>query len=157
MCRVGLQHRQSSDSHKSTRGHTGSSGQKLKAEGAGEERETSKMEKTSTEQNVKTRFNKRADQQWMWLRWPTRHRMTVHWAWPAARMSWGFAKASSVEVEAGACEGIRQRALSTSGHQRVSRKGKREQEKARNWIHKTIHRSPYKFRVHILGPSSSRN
>lgn len=43
-------------------------------------RETSKMEERPTDQNIKTCSNKIADQPWVWLRGPVRHRMTVHWA-----------------------------------------------------------------------------
>lgn len=75
--------------------HPGGSGQELKAEGQGGG-EAPKMEKRATDQNRKTCSNKTADQPWVWLRGPVRHKMTVHRACSADVL--GLIKVSSVEA-----------------------------------------------------------
>lgn len=79
------------------------------------------MEERSTEQNIKTCFNKTADQPWVCLTGPVKHRMTVSWTCSVDVL--GLHQSEFSGGRAGL--GKEQDRTSANGHRRVNGKQER--------------------------------
>lgn len=78
------------------------------------------MEERSTGQNIKTYFNKTADQPWMCLMGPVRHRMTVSWTCRVDVLGLHQSEFSGGRAGLGKQQGR----TSANGHRRVTGKRK---------------------------------